>query len=117
MHLNVALNQDSVAGLVLLDLTVLRIAVFFIMIGAILIAFRFIPHMGFNKSLFFVLFHAVTVFGNAGFDLLGVINSLTGTQSDYLVISIKMVLFLFGRLRRVEPVLNYYRLTIRFMEV
>jgi trk system potassium uptake protein TrkH len=57
------LNQDSVAGLVVLDLTILRTAIINIMIGAILIAFRFIPHMGLNKGLFFVLFHAVTVFG------------------------------------------------------
>jgi len=100
-----------------LDLTILRTAVINIMIGAMLIAFRFIPHMGFNKGLFFVLFHAVTVFGNAGFDLLGDINILTGIPNGYLVNSIKMGLFLFGSLRRVEPVLNCYRLTIRFMEV
>lgn len=116
MLLKVALNQDAVAGLVLLDLTVLRITVFYIMIGAILIAFRFIPHMGFNKGLFFVLLNAVTVFGNAGFDLLGNIISLTGTPYDYLVNSIKISLFLFGSLRRLEPVLDYYRLIIRFME-
>jgi trk system potassium uptake protein len=93
-----ALNQDSVAGLVRLVLTVVGIAVFFILIGTIAMSFRFIPQLGMGRGLFFSLFHAVSAFGNAGFDIFGNYDSLTRMPTDYLVNGTILALFIIGGL-------------------
>ncbi len=93
-----ALNQETLTGLVPLVRTVVRMAVLFILIGTALIGFRFIPEMGFRQGLFFSLFHAVSAFGNAGFDLFGSFDSLTRFPTDYLVNGTILALFIFGGL-------------------
>jgi trk system potassium uptake protein TrkH len=40
-------------------------------VGALLLSFRFIPQFGFLKGLIYSLFHSVSAFCNAGFDILG----------------------------------------------
>jgi trk system potassium uptake protein len=93
-----ALNQEGVAGLVRLVLTVVQIALFFIFIGTAIMSFRFVPLMGYEKGLFFALFHSVSAFGNAGFDIFGNYDSLTRLPTDYLVNGTIMVLFIIGGL-------------------
>jgi len=93
-----ALNQDSVAGLVRLVLTVVRMAVFFILLGTIAMSFRFIPQLGIGEGIFFSLFHAVSAFGNAGFDIFGNYESLARMPADYLVNGTIMTLFIIGGL-------------------
>ncbi len=93
-----ALNQESVGGLIRLVLIVIRMAVFFILIGTILMAFRFVPQMGYARGLFFSLFHSISAFGNAGFDLFGNYQSLTHLPTDYLVNGTIMILFIIGGL-------------------
>lgn len=93
-----ALNQDSVAGLLRLVLAVVRLAVFFVAIGTILLSIRFIPILGMERGVFFALFHAISAFGNAGFDLFGSYDSLTRTPTDYLVNGTIMLLFIIGGL-------------------
>lgn len=93
-----ALNQDSVGGLVRLVLVVVRIAVFFILLGTIIISIRSIPQLGFGRGLFFALFHAVSAFGNAGFDIIGNYDSLSRLPTDYLVNGTVMILFIIGGL-------------------
>ena len=39
--------------------------------GAILLATRFIPEFGFVKGIYYSIFHAISAFCNAGFDLMG----------------------------------------------
>ena len=110
-----ALNQESVAGLVRLVLVVVRIAMFFILIGTVLMSFRFVPLIGYRSGLFYALFHAVSAFGNAGFDLFGNYNSLTGFPTDYLVNSTIMILFIIGGLgfTVIIELLHYFRLKAR----
>jgi trk system potassium uptake protein TrkH len=93
-----ALNQDSVGGLVRLVLAVVRIAVFFILLGTIIMSIRYIPQLGFGQGLFFALFHAVSAFGNAGFDIIGNYDSLSRLPTDYLVNGTIMILFIIGGL-------------------
>jgi trk system potassium uptake protein len=93
-----ALNQDSVGGLVRLVLSVVRMAIFFILIGTVIMSLRFVPQFGFGRGLFFALFHAVSAFGNAGFDIFGKYDSLTLIPTDYLVNSTIMFLFIIGGL-------------------
>jgi trk system potassium uptake protein len=93
-----ALNQDSVAGLVRLVLTVFKMAVLFILAGTTAMSFRFVPLMGYSRGLFFSLFHSVSAFGNAGFDLFGNYESLTRLPADYLVNGTILILFMIGGL-------------------
>lgn len=56
--------------------------------GAILLATRFCPELGFAKGLYYSVFHAVSAFCNAGFDLMGrygEFSSLTPFYSDITV--------------------------------
>lgn len=93
-----ALNQESLAGLVPLVKTVARMAILFIIIGSILLSFRFVPLFGFGRGIFVAIFHAISAFGNAGFDLFGNFNSLTRSPTDYLVNGTIMTLFIVGGL-------------------
>ncbi|MBQ7642370.1 MAG: Trk family potassium uptake protein [Clostridia bacterium] len=57
-------------------------------IGCVLLSFSFVPEFGFHEGLYFSLFHSVSAFCNAGFDLMGKIaptSSFTTLYSDPLV--------------------------------
>jgi len=57
-------------------------------IGAALLAIRFIPEFGPKKGLFYSVFHSVSAFCNAGFDLMGVkepYSSLVSYSNDILI--------------------------------
>lgn len=56
--------------------------------GAALLALRFVPEFGWGRGLWYAVFHAVSAFCNAGFDLMGVktpFSSLTDYVADPLV--------------------------------
>ena len=61
--------------------------------GALLLSFRFIPDYGFVKGLGYSIFHSVSGFCNAGFDILGNGDSL-GTYSDDPLICITIMLLI-----------------------
>lgn len=69
--------------------------------GAVLLAFRFCPQFGFLKGLYFAVFHAISAFCNAGFDLMGgtaPFSSLTGFVADPLVNIVIIALIVLGGL-------------------
>ena len=92
------LNQESLTGLIPLVKAIVLLVVLCELAGAALLSIRFIPQMGWEEGLFFALFHAVSAFGNAGFDLFGNFNSLTAFPFDYLVNVVILVLFILGGL-------------------
>lgn len=56
--------------------------------GALLLSVRFIPRFGFGQGVAYALFHAISAFCNAGFDLMGVLepySSFTAFSGDWLV--------------------------------
>lgn len=58
------------------------------LVGAILLSTRFIPRFGWAKGIYFSVFHAISAFCNAGFDLMGIRSpgsSLTTFVSDPVV--------------------------------
>lgn len=68
-------------------------------IGTILLAIRFCPKMGFWEGLYNAVFHSVSAFCNAGFDLMGKyeeFSSLTLFRSDALVQGVIMALIIIG---------------------
>ena len=67
--------------------------------GAALLAIRFIPEFGFGQGLWYSVFHSVSAFCNAGFDLMGVkepFSSLVSYSDDALVSITIMLLIILG---------------------
>ena len=67
-------------------------------VGAALLAIRFIPMYGLRRGLWFAVFHAVSAFCNAGFDLFGRFSSLTGFYTDALTLLTVSALIVLGGL-------------------
>ena len=69
-------------------------------LGAALLAFRFVPALGWPRGLAYSAFHSISAFCNAGFDLMGTISgpytSLESFVSDPLVNLTVMALILVG---------------------
>lgn len=96
-----ALNLNSVNGVVRLMQHALRGTIFIEGIGAILLAFRFVPQFGLGPGLWRSIFHAVSAFCNAGFDLMGVQDgaySLMTYAKDPYVLLVHMALIVMGGL-------------------
>ncbi|MDY4542809.1 MAG: potassium transporter TrkG, partial [Candidatus Ventricola sp.] len=70
--------------------------------GALLLALRFVPLLGPGRGVFYAVFHAVSAFCNAGFDLIGTVtgpfSSLESFVSDPLVNLVAVSLILLGGL-------------------
>lgn len=80
-----SLNQDDMGGVVSLVQWVVKCAFTVELAGAALFAIRLIPIYGPGKGAFYALFHSVSAFCNAGFDLFGGGRSLTGFSGDLLI--------------------------------
>ena len=66
-----SISTPQIGGAVRLVKRVLLITVLFELLGAFLLSLRFIPLMGTAKGVYFGIFHAISAFCNAGFDLMG----------------------------------------------
>lgn len=82
------LSQLNVIKLILLLSFIIQLA------GAGLLMIDFYPRYGLVKGLWFSVFHAVSAFCNAGFDLFG--NSLEGFANDPYVLSVMSILIIAG---------------------
>lgn len=70
-------------------------------IGAALLSFHFIPHLGLAEGIWYSVFHSVSAFCNAGFDLMGQFepfSSLTSLSDNLLVNLTIMALIVSGGL-------------------
>lgn len=91
-----ALNQMSISGVVRLTKYVILTTFTIEAIGAFLLSFKFIPQFGFAKGVAFSIFHSISAFCNAGFDIMGNYTSLTSFVRDPLVNIVIMGLILIG---------------------
>ena len=66
-----SVNGEQVGGIVKLFVMVLKGTFLCEGIGAALLSVRFIPEYGVGEGIFFSVFHSVSAFCNAGFDLMG----------------------------------------------
>lgn len=88
------LNQKSMSGLVRLTIYVLLSSFIIEGIGAIFLSTRFIPIYGVAKGIWFSIFHSVSAFCNAGFDITG--NSMIPFAGDISVNIIISLLVIIG---------------------
>lgn len=92
-----SLNQLHVAGMVRLVRAVVLFTVLTEGFFAAILSLRFYFDYGFPRCLWLGVFHAVSAFNNAGFDLLGDFRSLTGYVSDPVVtLSVATLIILGG---------------------
>ena len=91
-----ALGQDRRINLRLLVKRIIIFACVAELIGFTLLAFRWVPEMGWGDGLFYAMFHAISAFNNAGFALFS--DSMMSFVDDPLVIFTLAGLFIFGGL-------------------
>jgi trk system potassium uptake protein TrkH len=92
------LNEGSIAGQVRLVRSVVLMTAIIELAGAILLAFKFVPTFGLGKGLWYSVFHAISAFCNAGFDILGNGNSIVNLNSSPYVLLVLAALIILGGL-------------------
>lgn len=91
-----AMNQTSMEGIVRLIRKVLLYSLVIESIAALMFSIRWSVDMGWRKAVYFGIFHAVSLFNNAGFDLFGDLHSLTSYVDDTAVNVVAMLLIVLG---------------------
>lgn len=91
-----SLNYTSPQGSVKLIKTILLFTLIAEGFGSLLLAIRFSFDMPLQKAIYYGIFHAVSNFNNAGFDLMGEFRSLTGYVDDPTVTLTVCILIILG---------------------
>ncbi|MGM0240105.1 TrkH family potassium uptake protein [Enterococcus sp. AZ103] len=91
-----ALNLESLSGVMKLMLYIIRLALCIQLLGTFLLAIDFLPKYGIAQGLWLSIFHAVSAFCNAGFDLFG--DSMVGFEDNPYVLMIIAGLIIAGGL-------------------
>lgn len=92
-------NVLDIGGVVRLIRLVLKGTLLFEGIGAIILAIRFFPKMGLAQSIYYGIFHSISAFCNAGFDLMGryeQFSSFTAYYDDPVICFTVCALILIG---------------------
>ncbi|MBT3362560.1 MAG: Trk family potassium uptake protein [Chloroflexi bacterium] len=96
MLIGESIGLDRIGGIVGL---IKKIAIFTIVIetvGAVIFCIRFSQSMPFGTALWRAVFHSVSAFNNAGFDIFGNFRSMIDFQSDALVVLVTAALVIIG---------------------
>ncbi|MDU8964797.1 MAG: TrkH family potassium uptake protein [Clostridium sp.] len=91
-----AMNTYSIQGLVKMVKYVLIFTMSVQFFGALLLSTQFVPEYGIGRGIFYSIFHSISAFCNAGFDLFG--TSLVGYSSNSVVILVISALIIIGGL-------------------
>lgn len=84
-----SINTEHIGSIMNLTKKIVAGTAIFEGIGAVLLATRFIPEFGWAKGIWYSVFHSVSAFCNAGFDLMGIkekYTSLVPFADDAVVI-------------------------------
>lgn len=102
MALKESISNFSIENIVSVFLRILKITLIVEGAGAVIASFTLIPTFGFWEGLGKSVFHAVSSFCNAGFDVFGTessqFSSLTGFGNNYLMLLVTAALVIFGGL-------------------
>lgn len=94
-----SVNTLQIGGMVKLAKKIILGTVIFEGAGAAALALRFIPELGVIKGIYYGVFHSVSAFCNAGFDLMGwqgQYSSLVNFYDDWVVNLVVMSLIVIG---------------------
>lgn len=92
--LSEALNQSGQSNMRRLLLGMFGFTAVMELLGTALLAFQWVPEMGWTKGLFYSFFHAISAFNNAGFGLSA--DNLVAYVGNPLVNSVISILFISG---------------------
>ncbi len=98
MSMAEGLGENRLQGIVRLARGALLVTALAELTGTALLSFRFIPQYGFLKGLWFSIFHSISAFCNAGFDLIGGYRSFTQYSHDPYMLFVLMTLIVSGGL-------------------
>lgn len=87
-------NSNQRSGIVRLSNRVIKYTVIIEVAGAILLSLYFVPKFGIRNGIIYSIFHSISAFCNAGFDILG--NSLIGYNEAPIVIYTLSFLVILG---------------------
>ncbi len=93
-----AQNLYTVGGVVRFTRNVALITLAIEAVGSFLLSLRWAPELGLGRGLYFGIFHSISAFNNAGFDLMGGFRSFTGFVGDVPVNVVMMLLIIIGGL-------------------
>lgn len=97
-----SISAPQLGGIVRMTFFIVRATLMLEGVGALLLALDFVPRFGWKRGLYFSVFHAVSAFCNAGFDLMGdttgPFSSMTGMYDNFYVNLILMALIFVGGL-------------------
>lgn len=99
--LSESLNAFQIGGVVSLTKRLLKRTLIFEGVGAALLMVRFIPQYGIARGVYFGIFHSISAFCNAGFDLMGIneaFSSLSAYASDLYINIVVICLVTIGGL-------------------
>lgn len=91
-----SLNQSSYEGIVRMVRFVLLFTVFCEMIGTLILGLHWGSEFGYSKSFYYGLFHSISAFNNAGFDIMGDFSSMTAYVGDPIVNLTLTILLILG---------------------
>lgn len=95
-----SISAPQVGGIVRMANFIVKGTICFELLGAFIMAFKFIPRVGLWKGIWFSIFHSISAFCNAGFDLMGgqtgPFSSLTGLSTSPLINIPVMSLIIIG---------------------
>ena len=95
-----SLNQFDLSGLIKLTRHVLIITFTIELLGAFILSTEFVPQLGLTKGIWLSIFHSISAFCNAGFDLMGSVSgpftSLTSYVNNFTVSATISILILLG---------------------
>ena len=96
-----SISAPQVGGIVRQTRVILKTAFAIEGVGALILAVHFCPEFGPGRGLWYAVFHSISAFCNAGFDLMGTqapFSSLTGYTGDVAVNATVMLLIVVGGL-------------------
>jgi len=91
-------NLYTLGGIVRFTRAILRLTLAIEGVGAVALAVRWIPQFGLRRGIYYGVFHSVSAFNNAGFDLMGGFRSFTAFVGDPSVSLIIAALIILGGL-------------------
>lgn len=96
--LQLALNRSSLESLTQILKYIFTFSLVAETLGALILFFHWLRPMGWGKAAWYAIFHSVSAFNNAGFDLFGEFQSLQGFVDDPIVNLTIAALFIIGSL-------------------
>lgn len=93
-----SLSQDSLGDIINVVKKVVIVTFIIELIGVFLLAIYFIPSYGFLEGLWYSIFHSISAFCNAGFDLMGNFSSITSYATNITILLNTSALIIIGGL-------------------